>query len=147
MTREIELSDARLQQSASLPDVLGASFDAFEVIRRLARQCESMEPDLLAAFMSAASAAAGGRDAINGAPALLSAASHPPRLGGRPSREPDPHTAADAIAGLAAVLADRLDSAAYLATTPPDRRACEDGAQAARQIHQLMAPADDRHTR
>jgi hypothetical protein len=149
MTREIELSDGCLRRATSLPDLLAAGFDAFEVIRRLARQSQGKAPDLLAAFMSAATVAADGRDAIASAPALLSAGS-PARPGGRPGREPGPQAAADSIARLAAVLADRLDHAASLATTPRDWRACEDGAQAARQIYQLMAPAgdsDDSHAR
>lgn len=145
MTCEIERSGARLRQSVGLPDLLAASFDAFEAIRRLARQCEGMTPDLFAAFMSAATEAADGRDAITAAPALASADGPALRHGGH--ARPDPRAAADSIAVLAAVLTGRLDDAASLATMPGDQLACQDGVQAARRIHQLMTTADDAHVR
>lgn len=129
-----------LKQGAHLPDLLAASFDAFEAIRRLARQSEGLAPDLFAAFMTAAD----GRDAITAAPALPSAG-NPARHDASPAGQPDPLAAADSIAVLAAILATRLDHAASLATTPGDQLACQDGAQAARRIHQLMTAADDAH--
>src|SRR5260370_3615896 len=61
---------ARLRQAATLPDVLAASFDAFEVIRLLACGNEDRVPGLFAAFMTAADAAVDGREAITAAPSL-----------------------------------------------------------------------------
>ena len=64
--------ESRLQQATTLPDMLAASFDAFEVIRRLARDNEDRVPGLFAAFMTAADAAVDGREAITAAPSLPS---------------------------------------------------------------------------
>ena len=135
-----------LDPDTSLPQVLGGAFDAFEEIRQLARSCEDRSPDLFAAFMSAAVAAANGRDAV------LTAATIPapgPGAAGpaRPAPGADVREVADSIAASAAVLAARLDHAAGLAVTSQDRRACHDGAAAARQIHQLLVSADDAHAR
>jgi hypothetical protein len=131
---------ARLQHDADLPAVLAASFDAFEVIRRLARRCQNLDPDLFAAFMSTAAAAADGRDAITTAPSL------PPGPATQPDTTPmpaaDPAAAADAITALAIILATRLDDAAGRSATPGDRAACEDAGDAARQIRQLMTSGD-----
>src|SRR5271155_5592759 len=94
----------------SLAETLAAAFDGFEAIRRLARSCEDSTPDLFAAFMSAASAAADGRDAAGSAPALADHPAHGP-AGILPGSEADPDDAADLIAGLAATLAARLEHA------------------------------------
>src|SRR5215470_16569842 len=60
----------RLRQARSLPDTLAVSFDAFEVIRALARQFQDQVPRLFAAFMTTADAAVDGREAITKAPSL-----------------------------------------------------------------------------
>lgn len=124
----------------SLPGALDAAFAGFEVILQIARRWEDQEPHLFAAFMSAA--AADGRDAILGAPSLPSHAISAPS-GTMPVPAADPDAAADSIAALAAAVASRLDDALAVAVTAQDRRACQDAAAAARQIHHLMAPADD----
>jgi hypothetical protein len=59
-----------LRQAATLPGILAASFDAFEVIRLLARVSEDTVPALFAAFMTAADAAVDGREAVTTAPSL-----------------------------------------------------------------------------
>lgn len=129
------------QQGAGLPGTLAASFDAFEAIRHLARQCQDQEPDLFAAFMTTASAAADGRDAITTAPALPPPDPATPQ-DNQPAPPTDPGTAADAIAALAALLARRLDHTTTLTSTTGDRIACQDAADAASQIHQLMIRGD-----
>jgi hypothetical protein len=133
-----------LSPNDNLPQTLGHAFETFEAIRQLARHYEDQSPDLFAAFMSAAVAAANGRDAI------LTADAQPTRPDSTEPSESapnaDPHQIADSIAASAAVLATRLDNAAELAMTPQDRRACHDAGTAARQIHQLLAAADDSHT-
>lgn len=131
---------ARLRQDASLPATLTASFDTFEAIRRLARVCQNAGPDLFAAFMTTAAAAADGRDAITTAPSLPPGSASLPDMLSR--LETEPVGAADAIAALAATLAARLDDAADQATTPADRAACGAAAQAASEIHQLMTRGD-----
>ena len=72
----------RLRDAAGLPDTLAVSFDAFEAIRQLARDCENRVPALFAAFMTTADAAVDGREAITIAPGLP-----PPGVNGR-QRDP-----------------------------------------------------------
>ena len=79
---EIEAITATLRESVSLPEILAASYDAFELIRRIARDCEDMVPALFPAFISAAGAAVEGRECIAAAPAL------PPA--GLPRQAPSP---------------------------------------------------------
>ena len=97
------------------------------------------------AFISAATAAANGRDAVLTATVVPADAAPPPGFT-QPAPDASPHEAADAIADSAAILADWLNKATNLATTPQDQAACQDAAAAARQIQELMA-ADDPHSR
>jgi len=136
-----------LSGHAGLARTLGDGYDTFEAIRQVARSCGHQSPHLFAAFMSAAGAAADGRDAI------LTAATRPSRTTG--AAEPDqaspgvrPAEAADWIAASAIRLATSLDHASELAEARQDRDACRAAATAARQIHQLMAADhDDADTR
>jgi hypothetical protein len=125
--------------------MLGAAFTAFEAIRQSARACEDRDPDLFPAFISAATAAANGRDAVLTATVVPADVGPPPSVI-QPAPDASPHRAADSIAASAAVLADWLDKAINLAATPQDQAACQDAAAAARQIQHLMA-ADDPHSR
>ncbi len=131
----------RLREASSLPATLAASFDAFEAIRLLARGSEHRDPSLFAAFMMAADAAVDGREA------LTISASLPPvntlRAAVSPAAGADLDDLADAMAGLAAQLGDCLSRAAATAQAPDDRAACEEAAQAAGLIRQLMARDDD----
>jgi len=61
---------ARLQAAGGLPDLLAASFDAFEIVRQLARDSDHRAPELFAAFMMTADAAVDGREAVTIAPAM-----------------------------------------------------------------------------
>ena len=134
--------EVRLRQAATLPDMLAASFDAFEVIRFLARGNEDRVPALFAAFMTAADAAVDGREAVTAAPSL------PPGGGGGTGGLPvapdaDVGEIADDMAALAVLLGDRLGYAATLSTTPDDQAACEEAAEAAGRICQLMTRGHD----
>src|SRR5258708_22287269 len=71
--------EVRLGQADSLPEVLGLSFDAFEVIRIAARNCQDRVPGLFAAFMMTADAAVDGREALTVAPSLPLAGGAGPR--------------------------------------------------------------------
>jgi hypothetical protein len=134
--------DVRLRQACSLPDTLAVSFDAFEIIRVLARQFQDQVPSLFAAFMATADAAVDGREAITIAPSL-------PPPGKRADALTEQGAGIDledvitALAALGALLTDRLTRAAAIASTPGDRLACEEAAAAARRISQLMARGDD----
>jgi hypothetical protein len=136
-----------LSGHAGLAGALGRGYDTFEAIGQVARCCEDQSPDLFAAFMSAAGAAADGRDAI------LTAASRPSRTTGaaepgQPSPCVRPAEAADWIAASAIRLATSLDRASGRAGARQDRDACRAAATAARQIHHLMAADhDDADTR
>jgi hypothetical protein len=135
---------ARLRDARSLPELLAASFDAFETIRVLARGSEHVVPSLFAAFMTAADAAVDGRQAITLAPSLppVSLVSTAPAAGA------DIDTITVALAALGELLCERLARAADRALIPGDRTACQEAAEAGRRIHQLMAHEDnDRHLR
>jgi hypothetical protein len=132
----------RLREAASLPDTLAAGFDAFEAIRRLARDCEDNEPALFAAFMTTADAAVDGREAITIAPALPQPGRTAAGVSSSGADAPVEETAG-VLAGLGALLRDRLSHAATIAATAGDRTGCADAAHAAGRICQLMTPADD----
>jgi hypothetical protein len=138
---EISGITTRLRDADSLPDTLAAGFDAFEAVRQLARGCEDAVPALFAAFMTTADAAVDGRDAITIAPSL------PPRglaaaAVSMPQESVPVEEIAGALAGLGALLTDRLSRAAALAATAGDRVACTEAAQAAGRICQLTARGD-----
>ena len=137
--------EARLRQASNLPEILAASFDAFEVIRLLARRSEDRVVGLFAAFMSAADAAVDGREAVTTARSLPvpDVSTTAP---GESAAQADLGEVIDALAALGGLLDDRLTRAAVTAAEPADRAACEDAAGAARRIHQLMA-RDDADTR
>jgi hypothetical protein len=101
-----------------------------------ARRYQDQVPELCAAFMTAADAAVDGREALTIAPSLPLAGRTAP--GHAVAAAADADQAADALAALAAVLRDRLSHAAALADTPDDRTACQDAAEAAGRICQLM---------
>jgi hypothetical protein len=127
---------ARLRQAASLPEVLAAGFDAFEAIRMTARDCQDQVPALFAAFMTAADIAVDGREALTIAPSLPLGGGTGP--GVALVTGADAGQAADALVELAAVLRERLTDATAQADLPGDRAACEDAAEAAGRICQLM---------
>lgn len=128
--------EARLRQAASLPEILDAGFDAFEAIRTAGRGYQDRVPELFAAFMTIADAAVDGREALTVAPSLPLTGDT--KLGHAMAADADVGHAADAVAALAALVRDRLTEAAGLADTPGDRAACEEAAEAAGRICQLM---------
>ena len=72
-----------LSPDPGLAQTLGQAFETFDAIRQLARRYEGRSPDLLAAFMSAAVAAANGRDAVLAAGARPAEKAGPPDLANR----------------------------------------------------------------
>ena len=108
---DVEVIMARLRDARSLPELLAASFDAFEAIRVVARGSEDLVPWLFAAFMMAADAAVDGTQAITIAPSLPLAPTAtlivaPPAAGANID------TIAAALAVLGALLDKRLAHAA-----------------------------------
>ena len=146
-TREAQHAQARVQSAGSLPDLLGGAFDAFEVIRILARNGEEQAPHLLATFMTAADAAVDGREAVTIAPSLPAGPSRMATVTVSPSSA-EPREVADALAGLATVLDEALTRAAADAALAADQAACQEAAYAARTISQLMTRgSNDSHLR
>jgi hypothetical protein len=144
---DVEVIVARLRDARALPELLAASFDAFETIRVLARGSEDIVPSLFAAFMTAADAAVDGRQAITLAPSLSSASRVTP-VTTPPAAGADIDTITAALAALGELLDERLAHAADRALLPGDRAACQEAAEAGRRIHQLMArDGNDRHLR
>lgn len=68
---QVRRAGAHVRDAAGLPEVLNACFDAFELIRLIARECDNHVPALFAAFMMTADAAVDGREAVT---AVLAAA-------------------------------------------------------------------------
>lgn len=134
---ELGAVTARVADSPTISGLLDASFDAFEVIRQVARACEDREPELFATFMVAAGMAVEGRNALNDAPSLS-----PARNCVAPSPTVSPSAevshVADELAELAALLARRLPEAGERAHLAGDREACERATQAAADIYQLL---------
>jgi hypothetical protein len=137
--RAISTAETHLREATTVPGTLSASFEAFEVVRLLARGNEDRVPELFAAFMMAADAAVDGREAVMTAPSL------PPAVGSHLPSTPtvggDVGEVANAMASLGALLGDRLYRAAATAA-PGDRAACEEAAEAAGRICELMACGD-----
>jgi hypothetical protein len=126
----------RLQEAAGLPELLAASFDTFEAIRQEADSRVDEVPELFAAFMTTAVTAVEGREAVTAAPSLP-----PGPAGPQPSlltADAGLNEAIDTLANLGTLLDRCLTQAAASATNPQDRAACEEAADAARQIRHLM---------
>ena len=121
---QVSRAEARLRDALGLPELLDASFDAFELIRLIARECGNCVPALFAAFMMTADAAVDGREAVTAAPSLpLSGGGH--GQGGLPVADVGIGEVTDAQA-----------------TTPADQAACSEAAEAAERIAHLMARDD-----
>jgi hypothetical protein len=135
--KELDAIAARLREGTTLAGLLDAGFDAFEVIRLVARASEDLAPDLFAAFITTAGTAAEGRNALGGAPSLPPAARRPAIT---MSATAAAGQIADELAALAALLAQRLAEAAAQAVREGDRAACQHATCAAADIHRLLAP-------
>jgi hypothetical protein len=135
---ELESTQARLEAVDELPGLLAVAWDAFSLLLAACQDSESRSAELFAAFAFAAAAAAEGRLAIAGAPSL------PPDPGqtasSGASSEPDLDKLADALAGLAGRLGERLLSAARESADPGDRDACEHAAAQAARVCETLVP-------
>ena len=138
--QQVSRAGARLRDAAGLPELLDAGFDAFELIRLIARGCDNRVPALFAAFMMTADAAVDGREAITIAPSLPPAGG--PGHCGVLLADAGMGEITEALAALGALLHDRLAAASALATAPSDQQACSEAAEAAERIHHLMARDD-----
>jgi len=142
---DLDAIAARVVFATSVPELLDAGFDAFEVIRQVARACEDRTQELFAAFVLAAGAAVEGRNALNDAPSLphgRRGAAFTPAV----SHAPDVDRVADELAELAAPLARRLYEEAAQVDLAADRDACERATRAAADIYQLLGRDTDEAT-
>jgi len=134
---QVDLNQQRLADAGTLPAVLAASWETFELIAAIAAASAEDSPDMYPAFTFARGAAVSGRNAITFAPSLPpvpgDSAHNPPELTG------DAYETADALAGLASALSMRLRESAGLAAAAADCSACENAASEADRITQLLA--------
>lgn len=131
---------AALENAGSLPQLLDAAWDAFELMIAASGDYADTDEGFSTALVFVLAAAANGRDAIITAPSL------PPRLPAEQPAQSWRHRrgggvldVASSLAALSGLLAGRLDLAASSARDPRDRAACRTGAQYAREVHALLA--------
>ena len=134
---EIGQVRARLETARELTGLLGAAREAFSLLLAACCDCEERAAELSAAFAFASAAAAEGRLIIASAPSLPTDLGSQTSYGGRV--DGDLEQIADGLAGLAAVLAERLSAAGRQAQGPGDYAACQDAAAQAAQIYELLA--------
>ena len=139
--KELDAITARLRGGTTVADLLDAGFDAFEVIRLVARAGEDLAPELFAAFITTAGTAVEGRNVLNGAPSLPLATAPPPAI--TMSATAGAGQIADGLAALAALLAQRLAEAGAQTVGEGDRAACQHAARTAADIHRLLARDTD----
>jgi hypothetical protein len=141
LVRDIDSIRARIEGTdlspTGLPRMLDATWDAFDLLAAVCRQCEEQSASLFAAFAFASTAAVEGRHCITAAPSL-------PRESGTTTSHAaavpsDLEAVADTLAGLAGMLSEELSSAADHAGDPGDRAACAAAARHASQIRELLA--------
>jgi len=129
----------RLTRADALPVLLDAAYEAFEVLLLLLERHEDSGDARFAAFVSAATCPANGRDAVLFTPSL------PPRQLPRPPGEsgladaPGQTNEPDAAIAVSALLEVRLSQAAEQSADPADRLGRRTAAGYARQIHVLLA--------
>lgn len=136
---EIDLARQRLLGADSVPGLLSAAWDAFEVIMAVAAANADVSAGMYPAFTFARGSAVSGRNAIAFAPSMPACYTAPPATPGPVTG--DVHEVADALAGLASALNARLRDAAGRAGDAGDRAACQDAAGHADQISKLLAGA------
>jgi hypothetical protein len=134
--KELGAIAARLRSGTALADLLDAGFDAFEVIRLVARASEDLAPELFAAFITTAGTAVEGRNALGDAPSLPPATRRPTIT---MSSTAGADQIADELAALAALLAQHLAEAGAQAVGEGDQAACQHAIYAAADIHRLLA--------
>jgi hypothetical protein len=140
----------RIAAARGMPEVLSASYQAFEQLLATIREHEEQAGGLFAAFVLAAASAADGRDALISAPSLpwpLPAALAPSAAGvgdavgpaSDPARIASIDDVADALADLSQLMAATLADAASHALDPSDQAACTQAAQCAGVMWSLLA--------
>lgn len=135
--QQIELAVQSLLSAGSVPGVLTAGWDAFELLRAGSAASADRSASLYPAFTFARGSAVSGRNAIAFAPSMPGG--HAAPVEGLEPPASDAHEVADALVDLASALSARLRDAARLAGHPDDRAACEKAARHADHIRELLA--------
>jgi hypothetical protein len=136
--REVNALHGRLSAVGGVADMLAASWDTFELVQTIADDYAEQAPDMFAAFMFAAAAAANGMDAVGFAPSMpASPGEAAPRAG---AGRHDAGEIADELASLMTALTRCLETGASQANDPGDRQACEQAAREADRIRGLLSP-------
>jgi hypothetical protein len=135
----IAAASRQVESAGSLAALLDAAYAAFAEVMSAIYSDEDRAGESFAGFAFAAAAAAEGRDAVAGTPSL----SRPPLVKSPGDlRAPDPPyktgELAAVVAGLAGLLAVRLEEAAETAEDPEDRVGCQVAALQAWEVHVLL---------
>jgi hypothetical protein len=132
----IDALNRRIEEAGTITTVLGAGWDAFELIQQLAAQYAGHLSSLYATWMWVIAPACEGRDALGAAPSM------PPGPGaGHPTPESaSEEEAARMLAGLAGTLSARLQTPMTDSAAPGDLQACMRAADAAGEIRKLLSP-------
>jgi hypothetical protein len=134
---QIDATRERVVQAQDTAGLLAAAWDAFSILLAACRACQASPAGMFAAFSFAALSAAEGRLVLASAPSLpvgLGEVASPPL-----SVKDDLGITDRVLAGLAAVLRDRLQAASDQAGPWQDRQACAEAAPHAAQIVRLLA--------
>jgi hypothetical protein len=134
---QVELARQRILGAVGLPGVLSAGWEVFDLVIAIAPASADRSAEMYPAFTFARGSAVSGRNAIAFAPSMPSRSPAPP-VGPAPVAD-DVCEVADAVAGLALVLSERLREAAGHAAHAGDRAACEIAAGHADQVSRLLA--------
>jgi hypothetical protein len=124
--------------AGSLPELLDAAYEAFEVMLTVIRQHDKPDTEMFVPLVLAGASAGNGRDSVLFAPSLPPRCLHPGMPGEEGQRPMAGRAAAYSLTQLCDVLASSLTEAAASADAPGDRQACLDAAQCAREIQALM---------
>jgi hypothetical protein len=133
---------ARLEEADDLSSILDAAYEAFEDMLTVIEDHQDPDEGAFVAFVMAQVPAAGGRDAIAGAPSLPPApVARRVVLGADPAPGVSAVEAAAAVARLSLLLVSRLDAAAGLSGDVADRTACSLAARHAASVGSLLGGA------
>ncbi len=134
-----EAVQARLLSALTPAEIISASRDAFECIRRCANELAERVTDNFPAWASAPAPACQGRDALRRATSVPQAAASPGPL--PEIAEASEQAVARLVGDLATLLQQRLGTAAEQAAVPGDAEACLRASHAAAEIRELFAGA------
>jgi len=135
MLDDIVAARERLSAASGVADTIGASWEAFELVRSASRSCAPSDDRLFAAYAMAATIAVQGRNILAGAPSFTEVAQ--PAACTVPPGTDVVSLAAD-LACLAGEVATCLTAVADHARAEGDAGACRDAAREADALQDLL---------